>query len=124
MAKYLAQLIVLSGQIIGKAFAKAVRQEIRMSQEAAKRAGGGRQGDNSAASNSKTGLTLEEAKDILNVRELESETIQKNFEHLFKVNDKSRGGSFYLQSKVFRAKERVDYELKHIKLEPNKPTES
>lgn len=35
------------------------------------------------------GLTLEEAKDILNIRELERETIQKNYEHLFKVNDKS-----------------------------------
>lgn len=55
MAKYLAQLIVLGGQIVGKAFAKAIRQEIRMSQEAAKRAGGGRQGDKSAVSNSKTG---------------------------------------------------------------------
>lgn len=58
MAKYIAQLIVLGGQVIGKAFAKAVRQEIRMSQEAAKRAGGGRQGDKSAVSNSKSGKML------------------------------------------------------------------
>lgn len=70
------------------------------------------------------GLTLEEAKDILNVRELDSEIIQKNYEHLFNVNDKSRGGSFYLQSKVFRAKERIDDELKHIKLEQDKAKES
>lgn len=28
------------------------------------------------------------------------------------MNDKSKGGSFYLQSKVFRAKERLDEELK------------
>lgn len=27
------------------------------------------------------------------------------------MNDKTKGGSFYLQSKVFRAKERIDEEL-------------
>lgn len=37
MAKYLAQIIVLGGQVIGRAFAKALRQEIKLSQEAAKR---------------------------------------------------------------------------------------
>lgn len=67
---------------------------------------------------------MEEAKDILNIKELESEAVQKNYEHLFKVNDKSMGGSFYLQSKVFRAKERIDDELNHIKLEQNKHKES
>ncbi|KAG7248894.1 hypothetical protein CRUP_023079, partial [Coryphaenoides rupestris] len=34
-----------------------------------------------------------------------------NYEHLFKVNDKEVGGSFYLQSKVVRAKERLEEEL-------------
>ena len=28
------------------------------------------------------------------------EGLQKNFEHLFAVNDKAKGGSLYLQSKV------------------------
>ena len=28
------------------------------------------------------------------------EAIKKNYEHLFRVNDKKSGGSFYLQSKV------------------------
>lgn len=43
---------------------------------------------------------------------LDPEEIKKNYEHLFAVNEKSKGGSFYLQSKVFRAKERLDEELK------------
>lgn len=38
--------------------------------------------------------------------------IQKSYEHLFKVNDRSIGGSFYLQSKVVRAKERPEEELR------------
>ena len=46
------------------------------------------------------GLTVDEAKEILNVSALTREEIDKNYEHLFAVNDKSKGGSLYLQSKV------------------------
>lgn len=45
-------------------------------------------------------MTIEEAKQILNIEELNEEKIRKNFEYLFSINDKSKGGSFYLQSKV------------------------
>lgn len=48
---------------------------------------------------------------ILNINELSKEEVQTKFDHLFKMNDKAKGGSFYLQSKVFRAKERVEEEL-------------
>ena len=41
MAKHLVQFIIAGAQIVTKAFANAVRQEIRMSQEAAKRHAGG-----------------------------------------------------------------------------------
>jgi mitochondrial import inner membrane translocase subunit TIM16 len=62
-----------------------------------------------------SGMTLEEAQQILNVDKLDPEEAQKRYEHLFATNDKSKGGSFYLQSKVFRAKERIDEELKSAK---------
>jgi mitochondrial import inner membrane translocase subunit TIM16 len=54
---------------------------------------------------------------------LNPEEIQKNYDHLFSVNDKSKGGSFYLQSKVFRAKERLDEELKGQKVASNSETD-
>ncbi|XP_014253845.1 mitochondrial import inner membrane translocase subunit TIM16 [Cimex lectularius] len=111
MAKYLAQIIVLGTQVVGRAFARALRQEWAASQEAAKRAGGGQRGANRAAANSKSGITLEEAKQILNIEKLDPEEIQKKYQHLFSVNEKTKGGSLYLQSKVFRAKERIDEEL-------------
>ena len=41
MAKHLVQFILAGAQIVTRAFANAVRQEIRMSQEAAKRHAGG-----------------------------------------------------------------------------------
>ena len=37
MAKHLVQIIIAGAQVVGKAFTQAVRQEIRMSQEAAKK---------------------------------------------------------------------------------------
>ncbi|XP_026332168.1 mitochondrial import inner membrane translocase subunit Tim16 [Hyposmocoma kahamanoa] len=112
MAKYIAQIIVLGAQVVGRAFARALKQEIAASQEAAKRAGGGPEGSRRAAANASTGLTLEEAMQILNLDKIDSEQVQKNYNHLFNVNDKSKGGSFYLQSKIVRAKERIDVEIK------------
>ncbi|XP_028267215.1 mitochondrial import inner membrane translocase subunit TIM16-like isoform X2 [Parambassis ranga] len=109
MAKYLAQIVVMGVQVMGRAFARALQQEYAASQAAARARG--RSGQESAAASSITGMSLQEAQQILNVSTLNPEDIQKNYEHLFKVNDKSLGGSFYLQSKVVRAKERLDEEL-------------
>lgn len=61
-------------------------------------------------------MSLEEAKQILNIDDIQDlEKINKHYNHLFDVNDKLKGGSFYLQSKVFRAKERIDRELSESK---------
>lgn len=73
---------------------------ITASQAAAQRAGGGAAGAKHSAANQMLGMSLEEAKQILNVEELDLEKIQKNYEYLFNINDKSKGGSFYIQSKV------------------------
>ena len=56
MAKYLAQLIITGGQILGRAFARAIRQEINASQQAAQRAGGGQTGASRAEANMKVGF--------------------------------------------------------------------
>ena len=100
MAKQLIQLIISGSQVVGKAFSNAVKQEIRMSQQAANARYSGNKSTEQAAETAKMGLTVDEAKEILNVSELKPEEIEKNFEHLFSVNDKAKGGSFYLQSKV------------------------
>lgn len=58
---------------------------------------------------------MKEAKQILNITDddlVDAEKLQKHYEHLFNLNDKTKGGSFYLQSKIYRAKERLDQELK------------
>ncbi|XP_078096669.1 mitochondrial import inner membrane translocase subunit tim16 [Mustelus asterias] len=127
MAKYLAQIIIVGAQVVGRAFARAVRQEFAASRAAAEARG--RTGRQSAAATSISGISLQEAQQILNVTKLNSTDIQQNYEHLFKVNDKSVGGSFYLQSKVVRAKERLDEELQieemdRVRKEQTKQTET
>jgi len=60
------------------------------------------------------------------------EKIKKQYEHLFSLNDKAKGGSFYLQSKIYRAKERFDQELRSspssssstTASDPNKPKDN
>ena len=55
-------------------------------------------------------MSLEEAKKILGVESLASrEELLKRYNHLFKANDEH--GSFYLTSKVFRARERIEEEM-------------
>nr|XP_018904680.1 PREDICTED: mitochondrial import inner membrane translocase subunit tim16-like [Bemisia tabaci] len=112
MAKYIVQIVVLGTRVVGRAFAKALKQEFAASQQAAQRGGGGAQGAARAAANAKMGITLEEAKQILDVDNLEPQEIQRKYQHLFDVNDKAKGGSFYIQSKVVSAKERLDEALK------------
>ena len=100
MAKQLIQIIIAGTQVVGKAFTNALRQEIRMSQEAAKARGNQKSNTAQAAETARLGMTLDEAQQILNIDKLDSEAVQKNYEHLFEVNDKAKGGSFYIQSKV------------------------
>ena len=59
-AKYLAQIIVTGAQVVGRAFAKAVQQEIRASQQAAKARSQGEGGTTQrAAADAFTGMSLQ-----------------------------------------------------------------
>jgi len=54
-----------------------------------------------------TPMTKEESLKILNIKESEmtSEKIMEQFEKYFEANDSMKGGSFYLQNKIYYAKE-------------------
>ncbi|OWF41868.1 mitochondrial import inner membrane translocase subunit TIM16-like [Mizuhopecten yessoensis] len=123
--KNIIQVALAGAQVVGKAFGRALQSEIRASQQAAQRHGGGKEGRRKAAADTSTGMSLQEATQILNVSETDGhEEIQKSYDHLFKVNDKSVGGSFYIQSKVVRAKERLDVELRKEGQSPPPPPQS
>lgn len=58
-------------------------------------------------------MTEDEARLILGLtKEDNFEKASASYEKLFKVNDPTKGGSFYLQSKIYRAKEFLDQTMK------------
>ncbi|KAI8841045.1 mitochondrial import inner membrane translocase subunit Tim16 [Chytriomyces cf. hyalinus JEL632] len=79
----------------------------------------------------RTGMSLDEASMILNLKKsagdvhaVGREELLKRYDHLFKVNDPAEGGSFYLQSKVFRAKERLEMELDRAQAPSDTPPQN
>ena len=62
-------------------------------------------------------MTLDEACKILNVKppqggQANMEEIMERYKRLFDANNPEKGGSFYLQSKVVRARERIEAEVR------------
>lgn len=62
-------------------------------------------------------MTLDEACKILNVKppmggKANLDTVHERYKKLFDLNDPKKGGSFYLQSKIVRAKDRIEMEIR------------
>ncbi|TPX34009.1 hypothetical protein SmJEL517_g03248 [Synchytrium microbalum] len=110
LPRIISQVVFLGAQILGRAFVEAYKQAAA---NAAKNAATNAASRSADAITRTTGMTIEEAAQILNVkREANLEEVMKKYEHLFKSNEPSTGGSFYIQSKVFRARERLEMEFK------------
>lgn len=85
------------------ALVKSIAEEIKSSQEAARM----RYQNNPPEKKSKD-ITLLEAKQILDLRKIDPDLVERKFKHLFEANKRR---SLYLQSKVFRAKKRLEGEI-------------
>jgi len=112
--RIIAQIIITGTRVFGRAFAEAYKQAAYTSKYAAQARKGNMSAANTAAS---SGLTLDEACKILNVKppqagETNLEHVTERFKKLFDMNDPKKGGSFYLQSKVLRARERIEMEVR------------
>ncbi|KAK4619961.1 Mitochondrial import inner membrane translocase subunit tim16 [Fulvia fulva] len=111
--RIISQVVLTGARVFGRAFAEAYKQASASQKYAASQAG------NPTAANtlSSSGLTLSEACQILNVSPPKSgqadvQKIHAQFKRLFDMNDPKKGGSFYLQSKVLRARERIELEVR------------
>ncbi|KAH9007966.1 Pam16-domain-containing protein [Lactarius deliciosus] len=143
--KIIIQILITGTQIFGKALLEASRQAAK---NAKHRPQGAMGSDVAGVGNATTGsmtdkltrehrMTVDEAHLILNAKRGDNlEHILRNYEHLFKANASpeappktgsgSRGmatprHSHYLQSKVVRARERIEAELKIEAEEPPSP---
>mmetsp|Transcript_27047 Transcript_27047/g.68054 ORF Transcript_27047/g.68054 Transcript_27047/m.68054 type:complete len:120 (-) Transcript_27047:360-719(-) len=105
-AKILANIIIAGAGVLVRAGVTAYRQAIINGQKAGMNPETLRQ-----AAASKHKISVSEAQKILEVHTGATlEEIRQRYEHLFAVNEKH--GTFYLQSKVYRAYERLEAEIK------------
>jgi mitochondrial import inner membrane translocase subunit TIM16 len=104
--KVLANIIIQGTAVFGKAFMQAYANA---AQNAGKGAAEGLQ-----AVVKRGQMTREEAIEILGVTadmmKHTPEEVQEKYDKFFEANDPNNGGSFYLQSKIFRAKEFLESE--------------
>lgn len=109
--RIITQVVVTGARVFGRAFAEAYKQAN------ASKAYAGSRGGSAASSSSPSGITLDEACKILNVPppkagDANLEHVMERFKKMFDTNDPSKGGSFYLQSKILRARERIEAEVR------------
>ncbi|KAH0536202.1 mitochondrial import inner membrane translocase subunit TIM16 [Glutinoglossum americanum] len=110
--RIITQVVITGSRVLGRAFIEAYKQASashKYAQQAAKSNPG-------AAVKFASGISLDEACKILNVAppkggKVDMENIMTRFKKLFDMNEPKNGGSFYLQSKILRARERIEMEV-------------
>jgi import inner membrane translocase subunit TIM16 len=112
--KFVITAFLTGSRILGRSFVAAYKQAQAASayQKATGNSSGGASGRASLAS----GMTLDEACRVLNVKppaggQANMEEVLERYKRLFDANEPTKGGSFYLQSKIVRAKERFEREM-------------
>ncbi|KAJ2971127.1 hypothetical protein NUW58_g9504 [Xylaria curta] len=112
--RIITQIVVTGTRVLGRAFGEAYKQAQASSHYARAQA---KINPNAPTTRGASGMTLDEACKILNVKppqgaQTNTEEIMERFKKLFDANDPQKGGSFYLQSKVLRARERIEAEIR------------
>ncbi|KAL8837162.1 MAG: hypothetical protein Q9170_002623 [Blastenia crenularia] len=113
--RIITQAVIVGARVFGRAFAEAYRQASASSKYA--QSSIGTPGSSTSKTFTSSGLTLDEACKILNVKPPQGgkanvEEVMERFKKLFDANEPSNGGSFYLQSKILRARERIELEVR------------
>lgn len=113
--RLILNIIITGVSVFGRAFTEAYKQAAKASAAKTFR------NDQTPKQSTIGGISLEESLKILNITkdELTEEILKKQFEHLFDINSKEKGNSFYLQSKIYFALETLK---KYLKDQKNKST--
>ncbi|KAH7138951.1 mitochondrial import inner membrane translocase-like protein subunit tim16, partial [Dendryphion nanum] len=109
--RIITQVVFTGARILGRAVSESYRHAAASQKYAA--ATKGASGGNAFTQNN---ITMEEACKILNVGpskmgQIDMEFVTERFKRLFDLNEPKKGGSFYLQSKILRARERIEREV-------------
>lgn len=109
IARVIAQVVIMSAGIVSRAFVSAYQQAVHN----AKNGSAGPAMAAKSAVKGKNVMPREQALEILNFSTSAKPTpeeFSKQFTRYFEANDPAKGGSFYLQSKIYRAKEALERE--------------
>ncbi|TVY18343.1 Mitochondrial import inner membrane translocase subunit tim16 [Lachnellula arida] len=122
---HIIRAIVTGSQVFGRAVTASLKQAQAASKYAKAQAQNNPNAANTFASH---GLTLEEACKILNVKppqqgKANMEEVAERFKRLFDQNEPKKGGSFYLQSKILRARERIESEVQQAEEKASREAE-
>jgi len=119
-AKILAQGVLMGVTILARAIPAAYGAALQNAKKGgvdAAKAGEGFMSRNKMA--------VDEALMVLNIEKNEAvtaELVQQQYDKYFEANAVEKGGSFYLQSKIYRAKEQLDEFVKEQQREKQKET--
>ncbi|EWM30512.1 mitochondrial import inner membrane translocase subunit tim16 [Nannochloropsis gaditana] len=114
--RMLVNIAVMSASVFSRAFVAAYHQALQNAKQ-----GGGTAAK--AASRTYGGMAPDEALKVLNLQKTDlksSARIIEQFDKYFSQNEPGKGGSFYLQSKVYRAKECLERAIKAEKAKAGK----
>ena len=111
--RIISQIVFTGSKALGRAFVEAFRQAAASSQRSRVAAGADTNGSGISRS---LGISLDEACKILNVKppyrgRTDMDYVIERFKTMYDRNDPTQGGSFYLQSKILRARERIELEV-------------
>jgi len=114
LGRIIAQVIVPLIATLARALPAAYNQAL---QNARKNGASAATSSSAQSIMSRKVMPKDQALLVLNLteKEITAEAIQKQYEKYFEANSVERGGSFYLQSKIYRAKEMLDDYIKETK---------
>lgn len=110
IARILAQGVVAGIAVLARALPAAYAAALQNARKSGADKAAEEAARKGASFLSKARMSKDEALMVLNLSEGEAtvEAVQKQYERYFEANKVEKGGSFYLQSKVYRAKELLD----------------
>lgn len=110
VAKVIAQAVVMGISVLARAIPAAYGAALQN----AKRGGVDAAKASSEGILSRKKMSLDEALMVLNLdkSQVTADSVQKQYDKYFNSNAVEKGGSFYLQSKIYRAKEQLDEFIK------------